>query len=300
MVVRVGAALTVAGLVLAGVCQAAPPGDTATAEVPLSDLEILDLMLEHSAAERRYETVRQQIHSDLDASTQGRFLYGNGVQTGVEIDPRMRVIRVVPGSPGAEAGIEPGDVVVEINDTVGGSGPEAPVRLLWAFRRLSPGDVAHVMVQRGERRLALQVPVISDEALQDLHLANAAARLDPLQARAAQRRERVERLQRRGIQAAHRSLGYWDGLLLVPVSGSLGGSGGGRQVGALVVLSADPDHPVRPGDVLLRIGHATPRGARHAAELLYGYETERWIPLEVARGRGVLALEVETPAVLRR
>ena len=64
----------------------------------------------------------------------------------------MRVTGVVRGSPGHTAGLRENDLVLEINDTIGGDEPDAGARLLWAFRRMNPGDLVSVTRQISRRQ----------------------------------------------------------------------------------------------------------------------------------------------------
>jgi len=65
------------------------------------------------------------------------------------------VVRVVPGSPAARAGIRLGDVVLSLN--------KSPIRraadVTSALRRLKPGDVVQIELLRGNQRLRVSAPL---------------------------------------------------------------------------------------------------------------------------------------------
>ena len=123
---------------------------------PLDEREFeqraLQLMIEKHAVERRQAALHNAIRG-IDRETQVRFFYGGGRQTGIYVDENtMRVTGVVRGSPGHTAGLRENDLVLEINDTIGGDEPDAGARLLWAFRRMNPGDLVSVTRQISRRQ----------------------------------------------------------------------------------------------------------------------------------------------------
>jgi len=64
-----------------------------------------------------------------------------------------RIVRVLPGSPAAAAGIRPDDVLLQ----VGGRGTRAYADVPDAFFYLIPGEQAPITVQRGSQRLELEI-----------------------------------------------------------------------------------------------------------------------------------------------
>jgi serine protease DegQ len=74
-------------------------------------------------------------------------------QLGTEVDASVVVTEVVPGSPAAESGLQPGDLVTELD------GQEVPTveRLLAILRSLEPGDRLEVTVQRRDEQRTVQV-----------------------------------------------------------------------------------------------------------------------------------------------
>jgi serine protease DegQ len=74
-------------------------------------------------------------------------------QLGTEVDAGVVVTEVVPGSPAAESGVQPGDLVIEMD------GQEVPTveRLLAILRSLEPGDRLEVAVQRRDETQTVQV-----------------------------------------------------------------------------------------------------------------------------------------------
>ncbi len=267
---------------------------------PLDELELeqraLQLMIEKHAVERRQAALHNAIR-EIDRETQVRFFYGGGHRTGIYVDENtMRVTGVVRGSPGHTAGLRENDLVLEINDTIGGDEPDAGARLLWAFRRMNPGELVSVTYLRGDKRQTVQVPVITEEQLAEIRTRENAEALGAAERLERARKRQISRRQSHGVHGAlgKDRLGVWDGLLLFSVAGGLGKLLE-TEIGVLVLESADPDHPLHAGDVLTRIGHNTPSDAQHAIQLLYHYEDQPLIPLTVERSGMWLELEMPYP-----
>ena len=272
-------------------------------ERPVDPLELeqraLNLLIEEQALRRRRSRLAEAFRSEIDPQTYSRFFNGGEIHTGIYVEePGMRVIRVVTGSPGHAAGIRENDQVLEINDTAGGDGPDASARLFWAFRRLNPGDLASITFLRDGRRHLVQVPVISQEQLEEIELRERVV-VDPpseSQVRESERRQWIKNRQYQRLHGAFAEsiFGFWDGLVLIRGAAGLPGRQE-TEVGVLVVDSADSDHPLRVGDVIARVGDNTPADAGHAVQLLYGYHEQGLVPLLVARGGFWLELEVPYP-----
>jgi hypothetical protein len=71
----------------------------------------------------------------------------------------VRVTRVAPNSPAAQAGIKPGDTILEVN----GNSVQSPQQLVSQVGETEPGQTAEFAVLRGGREIALQVRVSTRE-----------------------------------------------------------------------------------------------------------------------------------------
>lgn len=63
------------------------------------------------------------------------------------------------------------------------------------------------------------------------------------------------------------------------------------EIGVLAARVEDDDHPLRPGDFLLRIGSQTP-DAGHAVDLFAGYEADELIPVWIIRRGDSIKMEL--------
>jgi hypothetical protein len=71
----------------------------------------------------------------------------------------VRVTRVAPQSPANQAGIKPGDTILEVN----GNSVQSPQQLVAQVRETEPGQTAEFAVLRGGREVAVQVRVSTRE-----------------------------------------------------------------------------------------------------------------------------------------
>jgi hypothetical protein len=71
----------------------------------------------------------------------------------------VRVTRVAPQSPAAQAGIKPGDTILEVN----GNSVQSPQQLVSKVRETEPGQTAEFAVLRGGREIAVPVRVSTRE-----------------------------------------------------------------------------------------------------------------------------------------
>lgn len=79
----------------------------------------------------------------------------------LDIDEGVLVVEVVPGSPAAEAGLRPGDVLVELD----GERLEGVADLLGTLRRREPGDVVELLVHSAgeEERVDVTLADLPDD-----------------------------------------------------------------------------------------------------------------------------------------
>lgn len=96
--------------------------------------DVVAQLLEDGSAEHAYVGIRPATLTPQLAQ-----------QLSVDADAGVAVLAVQPGGPADEAGIEPGDVITEVE----GSPVESAEDLLGALRELAPGDAVEMTVVRG-------------------------------------------------------------------------------------------------------------------------------------------------------
>ena len=269
---------------------ATPPSmDSQTAE-----MLALELMQAQAALQRQMADLQDQIENRLPAPVRNRFFHQPMAHSGARVDEtHLRIQDLVPNSPAAEAGLRIGDRILALNGYTGGETAADNIPVLWAFRRLNPGDVASIHYERDGEAHAAHVDVIAPEALMALR-----ARLyQPSAEEAAEYREWARRhRQRRALEEIAEAdlLGVWDGLVLWRLDAAIG-LANNAQSGVLVLASADEDHPLQPGDIVTRIGRDHPGDPGRALDLLYGFAGQPLVPLEVRRGHTWLRIELTYP-----
>ena len=262
----------------------------------------LQLMRKRAAVYGRAAAIEGQIEKRLSASVRTRFFGTSSGYTGTHVDGQsMRVERVIENSPAALAGLKPGDRILEVNGYVAGKTEVDNAALLWAFRRLNPGDIATVTYARGEQSHTANVDVISREDLnliaEDNNQLTAAELARRAEARAARSRKVAQYRALAGF-VEEAELCVWDGLLLWRLDKQVG-LANGADGGVLVLASADPDHALKVGDVVTKVGRKNTIDAQTALDLLYAYRDQPLVPLEVRRNDTWLHLELPYPEVER-
>ncbi len=264
------------------------------------------------AARQRLEAAAREL-AELSAQSTGRpgdrLLATDGRRTraiiGVQIDPApadesARVPRVSPGGPAAEAGIESGDVITEID---GGSlrGPSNGGRaLVEHMRGVQPEQKLRLKLLRDGR--GRKVTVVAGVAPTPRVLALPPGPEPPPVTPAPDGP---------GVPAAPRQpdiLFDWAprgpigaaGLELATLTPALGAYFGTDR-GVLVLRAPhDPAWELADGDVLLAIDGREPATALHATRILQSYQRGETVRLRILRQRKTLQLEVQVPAAFRR
>ena len=198
------------------------------------------------------------------------------------------MLGVSPGGPADKAGIVAGDVIVALDGQRldDGSSPPGP-RLVRIMDEVEPGAIVRVAYLRDgvERTVDVETVPFEQRAFIGEHLPPLAdgAWLDgelPLPPPFA------------GVWDHH----GWRGLELVPVGPDLGRYFGTDEGLLVVRMRDDEELPFEPGDVILRIGGATPDNVPDAMRLLRFYKPGDTIVFEIMREQRGRRLEVVVPA----
>ncbi len=199
----------------------------------------------------------------------GRTELGVVLGSAEEVNGRtgVLVMQALPGRPAAKAGIEPGDILLAIDDQDLGTDPGR--RVTDVVRRAEPGDTLVVLLHRDgrehavhvvmDRRRALTIPPIPDfrpaiaEALREIPAL-------------------VGQLGRHRLELAEMNpeLGRYFGV----------------QEGILVVNIAEASPlGLVPGDVVLSIDGRNPHDPAHLRSILASYRADEEVELVVVRDR---------------
>jgi len=175
------------------------------------------------------------------------------------------VARVVEGSPAEKAGLEPGDVVIEVNgDKIRTAGDLPP-----KIGRLGPGSEATLTVIREgeEKRITVTVTTRDESGQQASAGGGEPSKVLGMQVRPVPADVRKEQ----GLPADR-------GVQVTEVMGSAARSAG-----------------VRPGDILLKLANRPVTGPAQLAEIAEGLPSGRVVPMLVRRGQGALFLPIQIP-----
>lgn len=218
---------------------------------------------------------------------------------GVQIDPApadegARVLRVSPGGPADEAGIEAGDVITDI-DGRSLRGPSNGGRaLVEHMRGVEPERKLRLKLLRDGRSREVTVVAGVAPSPRVLALPPVPPAPDAPGVPAAPRRPDIlfDWAPRGPIGAA--------GLELATLTPTLGAYFGTDR-GVLVLRAPrDPAWNLADGDVLLAIDGREPATALHATRILQSYQRGETVRLRILRQRKTVQLEVQVPAAFRR
>ena len=195
---------------------------------------------------------------------------------------------VTPGGPADKAGLEPGDIIVEVNGiTLRGDYDEAGLfespagrRLVDMARKLDVGDEVEIEYLRDERRHT--TTVIASEVEGSSGFTYRFGPDDRFGFRELTPPDIDIRIpQIRGWLAA--PFGGWLDIELVELDSELGEYFGTSE-GLLVVRAPEDDEiDLRSGDVILRIGDRTPQSPSHAMRILRSYDVGETVSLRIMR-----------------
>jgi C-terminal processing protease CtpA/Prc len=200
----------------------------------------------------------------------------------------VRVAGVSPNGPAAEAGIEVGDVIVEIDGAaladprVTSGGKQSPSELLLAqMRNVEPGGTVSLKLVRDGQEREVEVQTAGREAF----YLDALPALSAMPAMPAMPNPRVFVFTNR-----------WRDMQLAPLTPELG-SYFGAQEGLLVVRGPDSDAlGLRDGDVILDIGGRKPTTPEHAIRILSSFEEGETLRINIMRRQQRQTLEFALPS----
>lgn len=266
---------------------------------PEDERQFIDFAGRYFEAIRHFETLDREVKRF--GTHAGNLLAGfEGPSTGLRIDVmRLEVDSVAPGSPAALAGFERGDRIVEINGRRSDGSAVQNFEVFWQHRRSEVGDTLSVMVSREgeEMEIEASLEVLARDELMHRERQVQMEQADPVAARAHARasfiRQRLYEVL--GSAFGEDRFGAWDGLVLFTVDEGLAHAME-CEAGITVFHVAAEDHPLQVGDVLTRVGVNAPSDAAHAAQLLYGFDTEEFVKIDIRRDGRSFHLEVPYPA----
>ncbi len=270
---------------------------------PVSAQETLDVEARLHDARARLETAAREV-AEISAELAGeagsafveRFKHrGRRAMLGINLgDPHdseaaegALIAGVTPGGPAETAGLQAGDVLIEVNgQALTNFEGRGPTRQLMALMRdVNPGDVVNVKYRRNDRDYytdittgAFEPPVFAFFGDGDFDI-----EVGP---------------HAKGFlhhMPFPRYLRHWGDMELVGLTARLG-TYFGTEAGILVVRA--PRHPgmkLEDGDVIKTIGGRTPSNPSHALRILRSYQSGERLTLEIVRDKQPQTVEVEIP-----
>jgi S1-C subfamily serine protease len=207
---------------------------------------------------------------------------GEGRPDGVEI------VWVEPGGPAEQAGLRPGDLLLQIDGRSLAGEESALRRVRDVLREAQPGDAASVMYRRGDA---------TQQATVTLESAPPRGRLFRFGIGDGPRHViRVPELH--GMESL--MAGPWSDLELVRVSEDLGRYFD-TDSGLLVVRAPENNLlQLTAGDVILNIGGREPQSPTHAVRILRSYGPGETIAIEIMRERRRQTIEAVIPEPRRQ
>ena len=204
----------------------------------------------------------------------GRAMLGINIGSAEPGTNGVRVVSVSPGGPAAEAGVQPGDLVVAMN----GKGVASGRELVANMREVEPGQKVALELRRDGQPVKLSVEA---RAREDVMFIGKAGRegggmhhMPPM---------------------PHFLLGPWGDAELVEMTPALGRYFG-TEKGLLVVRApkaAGTD--IEEGDVILSIGGREPQNAGHALRILGSYQPGETVELALLRQKKTRTVRVVVP-----
>lgn len=196
----------------------------------------------------------------------------------------VEIVSVSPGGSAAQAGLQVGDVLTEVNGkALVQKGDDSPHRqLLTVMRDVKPGDKLNVRYRRGNKALSTTVVAAAPAD----RMFNMALPMEGL----AQRFENFPRL---GFMHSDGVFGSAEMVALTPKLGQYFGT----EKGLLVVRAPGDDRlKLEEGDVVVDIDGRVPESAAHAARILGSYEAGEKLQLNVLRMKKRVTLAVDVPS----
>ena len=212
---------------------------------------------------------------------------------GIQVDPRsddkgVRILRVSPGGPAAEAGLRDSDLIIAL-DGVAMTGTDPDRALIAQMRNVRPEQKVKVRVQRDGKNKDLTVvarPMAFDERLFNVRLPEGGAIGG-----------NFGNLPNTPMVQHFRTFfpGEFGGMELASITPKLGAYFGVTE-GVLVVQAPEnAAFKLEDGDVLQAIDGRKPEDGGHALRILRSYKSGEKLNLTVLRQRKPLALAVTMP-----
>jgi diadenosine tetraphosphate (Ap4A) HIT family hydrolase len=195
----------------------------------------------------------------------------------------VEIVSVSPGGAAAQAGLKPGDVLVELNgESLIGKGEESSHdKLMELMQKVKPDDKVRVRYRRDNKVASAEV-VAKPLADRVFHVATAPMGAFGLQGPLPH-------------AAFFRADGVFGSAELVPITPKLG-QYFGTDKGLLVVRApADSRLKIEEGDVILDIDGRTPSSPSHALRILGSYQGGEKLKLGVLRAKKRLTFDVTVP-----
>ncbi len=268
-----------------------------------------DLQAKLAAARDQLREAARQV-AELSRELAGRapvgrrFFYGFdggfdkprlGIVAGENDGGGVRVLSVTPQSPADEAGLESGDVIVQLDGKpVGGDDPADRLHdFIARLGDLDEGTAIKVTYRRGDAEHTVEV---TPRKLEGFALTLPPLELAPLLEGLSESLPAIDfSAPHVFAHRLHRPGWPWRELELVELDAELG-SYFGRESGILIVQVPDRfADQLKRGDILLSIDGREVQGIDHAFRIFQSYEPGESMHLEVLRHERPIEVRIETP-----
>ena len=204
-----------------------------------------------------------------------------------EADRGVLVAGVTPNGPADEAGLESGDVIINING-VDVASRDGVQRLVNEMRNVEPGDAVPLTFRRGDDERTADVTATAFSARDYVFAYGGDEDPNVIIERQGDFDVRFGPGWRRMLH-----MGRWADMELVALTPGLG-SYFGTEEGLLVVRAPEDESlQLEDGDVILKIGDRRPKDTGHAMRILRSFEAGETLALEIMRNKRQRTLKIE-------